>query len=91
VIQNPIHLQQYMNPSLEIIMQITQIDTKETCIKHKKSTTRKHMCFRISNHQKWFEIIQLEIMSHTLNILNYIHIGTGSKLTYPSLLIIIKL
>jgi len=29
-----------------------KLNAKETCIKHKKSISIKHVCFRISNHQK---------------------------------------
>jgi hypothetical protein len=40
------------------------------------------VCFGISNHQKRFKITKLEIISHTLNIFNHIHIETDPMLIY---------
>jgi hypothetical protein len=31
-----------------------------------KTTTTKHVFFKISNYQKWFEITQFEIESHKI-------------------------
>jgi hypothetical protein len=36
--------------------------------KHTKQITTKHQCFQIWKHQKWFDITQVEMTSHTLNI-----------------------
>jgi hypothetical protein len=44
-----------------------------------------------SNHQKWFEITHLGIISHTINIYNHVHIGTSPTITYPSLLKITRI
>jgi len=40
------------------------------------------MSSRISNQQKWFENAQLGIISQTLNMLNYVHPWTDSKLKH---------
>jgi len=65
-------------------MQITQSKWKKNYLKLIKTII--DVCFRISNHQKWLEITQFEIIFYTLNIWNYIHIRIGSKLTYFNLL-----
>jgi hypothetical protein len=36
-------------------------------------------CVGISNHQEWFETTQVDIISHSQNMLNRVHTWIGSK------------
>jgi hypothetical protein len=55
--------------------------------------TKNTLCFEISNHQKWFENSQLEIISQTSNNPNDVQTWIRSKLKYSYMLtqFIIKL
>jgi hypothetical protein len=52
----------------------TTMCINKTCIKTLKICKNKVMCFGISNHQKWLENIQLEIISKHKKIQNLVHI-----------------
>jgi hypothetical protein len=43
-------------------IQAQNIENQNTCIT--KKTTKQKLCFGISNHQKWFEVTEDEIISH---------------------------
>lgn len=92
VIQNKLICKDTRIQTQNIKKQNTNSMCSKKLYQHRKNLQKHNtLCFRKSNHQKWFETTHKRIISQIQNVLNYVPIKTKSNLNYLKLPIVTKI